>query len=161
MCLHQYGSFNSPVWFNVGLFHEYGVTGSKCTWNCNPDTKAVEQPENPYQYPQASACFIQSVEDNMEDIMRLASSEAMLFKFGSGTGTDLSTIRSARKVVRWRHSLGTTLVHEGLRLDRRCCQERRQDAAAYAKMQSLKVTHPDILEFIECKWREEQKGTSR
>ena len=55
------------------------------------------QPENPYEYPQGSACFIQSVDDNMEDIMELARSEAMLFKFGSGTGTDLSTLRSHRE----------------------------------------------------------------
>ena len=54
-----------------------------------PRPMTVVQPENPYTYPQASACFIQSVGDNMEDIMSLATSEAMLFKFGSGTGTDL------------------------------------------------------------------------
>ena len=80
----------------------------------------VEQPENPYEYPQGSACFIQSVDDNMEDIMRLATSEAMLFKFGSGTGTDLSTIRSAaRKALRRRQALGPAVVHAGLRPDRR------------------------------------------
>ncbi len=62
-----------------------------------PKTGEVKQPENPYEYPQGSACFIQSVEDNMEDIMELARSEAMLFKFGSGTGTDLSTLRSHRE----------------------------------------------------------------
>ena len=83
--------------FNVGLFHQYGVTGAKCTWNYNRETGQVEQPDNPFEYPQGSACFIQSVDDNMEDIMRLASSEAMLPKFASGTGTDLSTIRSSRE----------------------------------------------------------------
>ena len=97
LCLHQHGAFNSPVWFNVGLHHEYGVTGAKCNWHYNVETQQVEQPENPYEFPQGSACFIQSVDDNMEDIMRLATSEAMLFKFGSGTGTDLSTIRSHRE----------------------------------------------------------------
>ena len=93
LCLHQVGAFNSPVWFNVGLFHQYGVTGAKCNWHWDRETCTVKMPENPYEYPQGSACFIQSVEDNMESIMRLATSEAMLFKFGSGTGTDLSTIR--------------------------------------------------------------------
>ncbi len=79
LCLHQHGSFNSPVWFNVGLYHQYGVTGSKCNWHWDRTSGEVAQPENPYEYPQGSACFIQSVEDNMEDIMRLACAEAMLF----------------------------------------------------------------------------------
>ena len=65
LCLHQYGAFNSPVWFNVGLYHQYGVEGAKCNWRWNPQTDDVEQPENPYEYPQGSACFIQSVNDNM------------------------------------------------------------------------------------------------
>src|SRR5690606_19033666 len=90
LCLHQYGAFNSPVWFNVGLYHQYGVKGARCNWYWDKTRQEAAQPENPYEYPQASACFIQSVDDNMEDIMRLATSEAMLFKFGSGTGTDLS-----------------------------------------------------------------------
>ena len=68
-----------------------------CNWHWDAQTGKVVQPENPYEYPQGSACFIQSVEDNMEDIMELARSEAMLFKFGSGTGTDLSTLRSHRE----------------------------------------------------------------
>lgn len=97
LCLHQYGAFNSPVWFNVGLFQQYGVKGSRGNYYWDEQTKTVRRPETPYEYPQASACFIQSVDDNMEDIMRLATSEAMLFKFGSGTGSDLSTIRSSRE----------------------------------------------------------------
>jgi ribonucleoside-diphosphate reductase alpha chain len=158
LCLHQYGSFNSPVWFNVGLFHEYGVTGAKCTWNCNPETLIVEQPENPYEYPQGSACFIQSVEDNMEDIMRLASSEAMLFKFGSGTGTDLSTIRSSREKLSGGGTpsgpLSFMRVYDSIAGVIKSGGKTRRAA----KMQSLKVTHPDIMEFIECKWKEEQKA---
>ena len=90
LCLHQHGAFNSPVWFNVGLYHQYGVSGAKCNWRWDAQARDVVQPENPYEYPQGSACFIQHVADNMEDIMELARSEAMLFKFGSGTGTDLS-----------------------------------------------------------------------
>ena len=106
LCLHQHGAFNSPVWFNVGLYHQYGVTGDKCNWRWNEATGEVEQPENPYEFPQGSACFIQHVEDNMEDIMRLATSEAMLFKFGSGTGSDLSTSAvSPGKALRWRQAL--------------------------------------------------------
>ncbi|MEZ6138256.1 MAG: vitamin B12-dependent ribonucleotide reductase [Pirellulaceae bacterium] len=158
LCLHQYGAFNSPVWFNVGLFQEYGVTGSKCTWNYNPETQQVEQPENPYEFPQGSACFIQSVGDNMEDIMRLASSEAMLFKFGSGTGTDLSTIRSSREKLSGGGTpsgpLSFMKVYDSIAGVVKSGGKTRRAA----KMQSLKVTHPDVLEFIECKWNEEKKA---
>ena len=158
LCLHQHGSFNSPVWFNVGLFHEYGVTGAKCTWNYNPDTCTVEQPENPYEYPQGSACFIQSVDDNMEDIMRLASSEAMLFKFGSGTGTDLSTIRSSREKLSGGGTpsgpLSFMRVYDSIAGVIKSGGKTRRAA----KMQSLKVSHPDVLDFIQSKWREEQKA---
>lgn len=158
LCLHQHGAFNSPVWFNVGLFHEYGVQGAKCTWNYNPDTQVVEQPENPYEFPQGSACFIQSVEDNMEDIMRLASSEAMLFKFGSGTGTDLSTIRSSREKLSGGGTpsgpLSFMRVYDAIAGVIKSGGKTRRAA----KMQSLKVTHPDVMEFIQSKWREEQKA---
>ncbi len=80
-----------------GSNHQYGVKGSVGNYNYDPRTKQVHRPDTPYEFPQASACFIQSVDDNMEGIMRLATSEAMLFKFGSGTGSDLSTIRSSRE----------------------------------------------------------------
>ncbi|TMQ00249.1 MAG: vitamin B12-dependent ribonucleotide reductase, partial [Verrucomicrobia bacterium] len=95
LCVNQYGAFNSPVWFNVGLYHQYGVgkNSAKGTWYFNRKTGQAERASTQYEYPQGSACFIQSVEDNMEDIMRLAYSEAMLFKYGSGTGTDLTPIR--------------------------------------------------------------------
>ncbi|HZV36243.1 MAG TPA: vitamin B12-dependent ribonucleotide reductase, partial [Verrucomicrobiae bacterium] len=91
LCLNQYGAFNSPVWFNVGLYHQYGIgkNSAKGNWFYNRKTGEAERAPTQYEYPQGSACFIQSVADNMEDIMRLAHSEAMLFKYGSGTGTDL------------------------------------------------------------------------
>jgi ribonucleoside-diphosphate reductase alpha chain len=79
LCLHQCASFNSPVWFNVGLYHQYGIKGAMCNWHWDAAKQEVCQPPNPYEYPQGSACFIQSVKDNMEDIMELARSEAMLF----------------------------------------------------------------------------------
>ncbi len=158
LCLHQHGAFNSPVWFNVGLFHQYGVTGAKCNWHWDEEKSEVYQPENPYEFPQASACFIQSVDDNMEDIMRLATSEAMLFKFGSGTGTDLSTIRSEREKLsgggRPSGPLSFMRVYDQIAAVVKSGGKTRRAA----KMQSLKVWHPDVMEFIECKWKEEQKA---
>src|SRR5277367_5693693 len=99
LCVNQHGAFNSPVWFNVGLYHQYGIgsESGKGNYFFNRQTGKTERASTQYEYPQASACFIQAVEDNMESIMDLARSEAMLFKFGSGTGSDLSTIRSTRE----------------------------------------------------------------
>ncbi len=158
LCLHQHGAFNSPVWFNVGLHHQYGVKGAKCNWYWDRQTRTVRQPDNPYEYPQGSACFIQSVDDNMEGIMRLATSEAMLFKFGSGTGTDLSTIRSHReKLSGGGHPSGPLSfmrVYDQIAAVVKSGGKTRRAA----KMQSLKVWHPDIMEFIECKHKEEQKA---
>jgi ribonucleoside-diphosphate reductase alpha chain len=158
LCLHQHGAFNSPVWFNVGLHHQYGVTGAACNWRYDTVTRTVSQPQNPYEYPQASACFIQRVEDNMEDIMRLATSEALLFKFGSGTGTDLSTIRSHRERLsgggRPSGPLSFMRVYDQIAAVVKSGGKTRRAA----KMQSLKIWHPDILEFIECKHKEEKKA---
>jgi len=158
LCLHQCVSFNSPVWFNVGLYHCYGIKGAMCNWYWDARTQTARQPENPYEYPQASACFIQSVADNMEDIMELARSEAMLFKFGSGTGTDLSTLRSHREKLsgggKPSGPLSFMRVYDQIAGVVRSGGKTRRAA----KMQSLKVTHPDILEFIECKYKEEQKA---
>ncbi|HPU05982.1 MAG TPA: vitamin B12-dependent ribonucleotide reductase [Thermogutta sp.] len=158
LCLHQYAAFNSPVWFNVGLYQQYGIKGASCTWRWDPQKQTAVQPENPYEYPQASACFIQSVQDNMEDIMELARSEAMLFKFGSGTGTDLSTLRSFREKLsgggKPSGPLSFMRVYDQIAAVVKSGGKTRRAA----KMQSLKVTHPDILEFIECKAKEEQKA---
>ena len=158
LCLHQHGAFNSPVWFNVGLHAQYGVSGSKCNWHWDATRQTTDQPENPYEFPQGSACFIQSVDDNMEDIMRLACSEAMLFKFGSGTGTDLSTIRSQREKLSGGGTpsgpLSFMRVYDSIAGVVKSGGKTRRAA----KMQSLKVWHADILEFIECKWAEEKKA---
>ena len=158
LCLHQHISFNSPVWFNVGLFHQYQVQGAMCNWYWDRTAGHAKQPENPYEYPQASACFIQSVQDNMEDIMELARSEAMLFKFGSGTGTDLSTLRSHREKLsgggKPSGPLSFMRVYDQIAAVVKSGGKTRRAA----KMQSLKVWHPDILEFIECKGKEESKA---
>jgi len=158
LCLHQYGAFNSPVWFNVGLYHQYGVKGSRGNYNWDVKTKSIHRPETPYEYPQSSACFIQSVDDNMEDIMRLATSEAMLFKFGSGTGTDLSTLRSAKEKLSGggvpSGPLSFMRVYDQIAAVVKSGGKTRRAA----KMQSLKDWHPDILEFIQAKSKEERKA---
>ncbi|MEX2285894.1 MAG: vitamin B12-dependent ribonucleotide reductase [Planctomycetaceae bacterium] len=158
LCLHQHGAFNSPVWFNVGLYHQYGVKGSRGNYHWDVEKGAIHRPETPYEYPQGSACFIQSVEDNMEDIMRLATSEAMLFKFGSGTGTDLSTIRSAREKLSGggipSGPLSFMRVYDQIAAVVKSGGKTRRAA----KMQSLKDWHPDIMEFIQAKAKEEKKA---
>lgn len=158
MCLHQYGSFNSPVWFNVGLHHQYGVKGARGNYYFNPATQEIERPATSYERPQASACFIQSVEDNMEDIMRLATSEAMLFKFGSGTGTDLSTIRSSKEKLSGGGTPSGPLSFMRVYDQIAAVVKSGGKTRRAAKMQSLKDWHPDILDFIQCKNREEKKA---
>ncbi len=158
LCLHQHGAFNSPVWFNVGLYHQYGVSGAKCNWRWDAQAQDVVQPENPYEYPQGSACFIQHVDDNMEDIMELARSEAMLFKFGSGTGTDLSTLRSHREKLAGGGKPSGPLSFMRVYDQVAAVVKSGGKTRRAAKMQSLKVWHPDVMEFIECKWKEEKKA---
>ncbi|MDO5553424.1 MAG: vitamin B12-dependent ribonucleotide reductase [Planctomycetia bacterium] len=158
LCLHQHVAFNSPVWFNVGLYSQYHVEGTKCNWRWSEEAGEAIQPENPYEFPQASACFIQSVDDNMEAIMDLASSEALLFKFGSGTGTDLSTLRSCREKLsgggKPSGPLSFMRVYDQIAAVVKSGGKTRRAA----KMQSLKVWHPDIMDFIDCKYREEEKA---
>ncbi len=158
LCVNQYGSFNSPVWFNVGLYDVYGIGGSKHNFHWDAEKQQAVKCENSYEYPQASACFIQSVRDSMEDIMRLASSEAMLFKHGSGTGTDLSTLRSSKEKLsgggRPSGPLSFMRVYDQIAAVIKSGGKTRRAA----KMQSLKITHPDIKEFIACKSEEEKKA---
>jgi ribonucleoside-diphosphate reductase alpha chain len=159
LCLNQYGSFNSPVWFNVGLFQVSGhVSNNRATFCWDAETGAVVQPENAYERPQASACFIQAVDDTMEDIMRLASSEAMLFKYGSGTGTDLSTLRSSREKLSGGGTPSGPLSFMRVFDQVAAVIKSGGKTRRAAKMQSLKVSHPDIVEFIESKLKEEKKA---
>jgi len=158
LCVNQYGAFNSPVWFNVGLLDVYGVAGSKHNFHWDPQEQAAVACENSYEYPQASACFIQSVKDSMQDIMRLATSEAMLFKHGSGTGTDLSTLRSSKEKLsgggKPSGPLSFMRVYDQIAAVIKSGGKTRRAA----KMQSLKIDHPDIKEFITAKTEEEKKA---
>jgi ribonucleoside-diphosphate reductase alpha chain len=158
LCVHQHGAFNSPVWFNVGLYNQYGVKGAPCNWRWDEAKRDVVVPDNPYEFPQGSACFIQSVRDNMEDIMDLARSEAMLFKFGSGTGTDLSTLRSQREKLAGGGKPSGPLSFMRVYDQVAAVVKSGGKTRRAAKMQSLKVHHPDIMEFIECKSKEEKKA---
>src|SRR5829696_463537 len=160
LCVNQYGAFNSPVWFNVGLYHEYGVgkASTKGNWFYNRKTGKAERAKTQYEYPQGSACFIQSVDDNMESIMHLAYSEAMLFKFGSGTGTDLSPIRSSKEKLsgggRPSGPLSFLKVYDQVANVVKSGGKTRRAA----KMNTLRDWHGDIEEFIDCKQREEKKA---
>ena len=160
LCVHQYGAFNSPVWFNVGLYHLYGVGkgGSEGGWHWEPELGKARRAPGQYHYPQASACFIQSVKDNMEDIMRLAASEAMLFKYGSGTGSDLSTLRSSREKLSGGGKPSGPMSF--LRIYDQVANAVKSGGKTRraAKMNTLKDWHPDIEDFIEAKTIEEKKA---
>ncbi len=159
MCVQQYGAFNSPVWFNVGLYHVYGHAApntSSFAWNAEKERS--ELVGDTYQRPQASACFIQSVDDTMEDIMRLASAEALLFKHGSGTGTDLSTLRSSREKLSGGGTPSGPLSFMRIYDQVAGAIKSGGKTRRAAKMQSLKIQHPDIVDFINCKLREEKKA---
>src|SRR5207245_1117230 len=160
LCLNQHGAFNSPVWFNVGLYHEYGIGKDAGAGNYfyNRETGKAERAATQYEYPQGSACFIQDVDDTMEDIMRLATSEAMLFKYGSGTGTDLSTLRSTKEKLsgggKSSGPLSFLKVYDQVANRVKSGGKTRRAA----KMNTLKDWHPDIEEFIDAKQKEEKKA---
>ncbi len=163
LCLNQYGAFNSPVWFNVGLYSQYGI-GQKFRQERQNAGSSIARPRKPsaprpnYEYPQGSACFIQSVNDNMEDIMRLAYSEAMLFKYGSGTGTDLTPIRSSREKLsgggRPSGPMSFLKVYDQVANVVKSGGKTRRAA----KMNTLRDWHGDIEEFIDAKQKEEKKA---
>jgi len=158
LCVNQYGSFNSPVWFNVGLKDIYGIEGSEHNYHWDNKLNKAVPCKSSYEYPQASACFIQSVKDTMEDIMNLATAEAMLFKHGSGTGTDLSTLRSSKEKLagggKPSGPLSFMRVYDQIAAVVKSGGKTRRAA----KMQSLMITHPDIKEFIIAKMEEEKKA---
>lgn len=160
LCVNQHGAFNSPVWFNVGLYDQYGIGKNAGVGNYffNRATGKSERAPSQYEYPQGSACFIQSVEDTMEDIMRLATSEAMLFKYGSGTGSDLSTLRSTREKLsgggKPSGPLSFLKVYDQVANVVKSGGKTRRAA----KMNTLKDWHPDIEEFIDAKQKEEKKA---
>jgi ribonucleoside-diphosphate reductase alpha chain len=130
LLVYQKMSFNSPVWFNVGIESR----------------------------PQCSACFINSVEDTMDSILSLARTEGMLFKYGSGTGTNLSPIRSSKELLAGGGTAsGPVSFMKGYDAFAGVIKSGGKTRRA-AKMVILDVDHPDIVEFIKCKQEEEKKA---
>jgi ribonucleoside-diphosphate reductase alpha chain len=130
LLVEQKMAFNSPVWFNVGV-----------------------QPK-----PQCSACFINSVSDTMESIMGLTRTEGMLFKWGSGTGTNFSTLRGSKETLSGGGiASGPVSFMKGFDAFAGVIKSGGKTRRA-AKMVILDITHPDIVEFIECKVKEEKKA---
>ena len=158
LCLHQYGAFNSPVWFNLGLGPQYGLTGERCEYHWDKAAQAVVKTHSTYEHPQVAACFIQAVADDMESIMRLAASEAMVFKYGSGTGSDLSALRGKGEPLSGGGQASGPVsfmrIYDQVAAVVRSGGKKRRAA----KMQTLRIDHPDIVEFIQCKAKEERKA---
>ncbi len=158
LLLQQKAAFNSPVWFNCGLWHRYGVRGAKGNWAWSPERDAIEIIENAYARPQCSACFIQSVRDDLMDIYELLKNEARLFKYGSGTGTNFSTIRGRQEKL---SGGGTSSgLMSFLEVFDRAAGSTKSGGTTRraAKMVCLDMDHPEIDDFIEWKVREEQKA---
>jgi ribonucleoside-diphosphate reductase alpha chain len=157
--LTQRMSFNSPVWFNVGTdrYESRKSNEPKIVYSLIDGEAHLVPAGKDHLYPQTSACFIQSVEDTMEGIMQLAVNEAMLFKYGSGTGTDLSTLRSSREKLSGGGKPSGPLAYL-VHFDKLAgIVKSGGKTRRAAKMDSLRVDHPDIKEFIEAKKNEEKK----
>ncbi len=158
LLLNQKGAFNSPVWFNLGLYHEYGIEGQGGAYFYSLTTDKIEVTKNAYQHPQLSACFIQSVKDDLMEIFSLMKNEARLFKYGSGTGTNFSKIRSKdEKLSGGGTSSGLMSFLEVL--DRAAGATKSGGTTRRAaKMVILDVNHPEIVDFINWKRKEENKA---
>ncbi|HXR97665.1 MAG TPA: vitamin B12-dependent ribonucleotide reductase [Terriglobales bacterium] len=157
LLITQKAAFNSPVWFNCGVARlEPEANGSNWYWD-----KAVERPAYGaigYHKPQCSACFINSVSDSLESILTLAKTEGMLFKWGSGTGTNLSPIRSsAEQLSGGGTASGPLSFMKGFDAFAGVIKSGGKTRRA-AKMVVLNAEHPDIEEFIWCKAKEERKA---
>ena len=157
MLLNQKVAFNSPVWFNVGCDRLEPDSDAQ-NWHWNPHTCAVEFSVTGYRNPQCSACFINSVQDSLDSILTLAKTEGMLFKWGSGTGTNLSTIRGSAEVLSGGGTAsGPLSFMRGFDAFAGVIKSGGKTRRA-AKMVILDIDHPDIVDFIECKSKEEAKA---
>lgn len=158
LLITQRMAFNSPVWFNVGLREAYGISGAPAgNWFWNPDTNRVELTPDSYTYPQASACFIIAIQDDLMDIAKHVEREMRIFKYGSGAGSNYSNLRA----------LDEPLSNGGTSSGMMSYLEVYDKAAGAiksggttrraAKMVVVDVEHPDCDRFIDWKVREEDK----
>jgi len=155
--VRQYAAFNSPVWFNVGCDRIEPNSDGR-NWHWNPQTQQVEFGVTGYSKPQCSACFINSVQDSLDSILTLAKTEGMLFKWGSGTGTNLSPLRGSTETLSGGGTAsGPLSFMKGFDAFAGVIKSGGKTRRA-AKMVILNVDHPDIVEFIECKQKEEAKA---
>lgn len=156
LLVNQFLAFNSPVWFNVGVASREPNNKGK-NWHWNPTTHEIERTGTGYRNPQCSACFINSVEDSMESILDLAKTEGMLFKYGSGTGTNLSVIRGSNEMLSGGGTAsGPLSFMKGFDAFAGVIKSGGKTRRA-AKMVILNADHPDIEDFIACKGKEEAK----
>jgi len=157
MLITQRGAFNSPVWFNCGLWHEYGITGHSGNWYTDAATDVTQQTDNAYAKPQCSACFIQEAKDDLMSIFELIKNEARLFKYGSGTGSNFSAVRGRQeKLSGGGTSSGLMSFLEVLDRGAGATKSGGTTRRA-AKMVILDMDHPEIVDFINWKVREEDK----
>lgn len=164
MLANQYGAPNSPQWFNTGLAHTYGITGpAQGHWYAKPETGELKQSEDAYTHPQPHACFIQSVDDDLVNpggIFDLITREARIFKYGSGSGTNFSAIRSKGESLSGGGS--STGLMSWLEIFDKAAGAIKSGGTTRraAKMVVLNVDHPEIEEFISWKNREEEKAAA-
>ncbi len=157
LLLNQKVAFNSPVWFNVGC-DRLEPNSDAQNWHWNPHTCAIEFSVTGYKKPQCSACFINSVQDSLDSILNLAKTEGMLFKWGSGTGSNLSNIRGSMETLSGGGTAsGPLSFMRGFDAFAGVIKSGGKTRRA-AKMVILNVDHPDIIDFIECKVKEETKA---
>ena len=157
LMLTQKASFNSPVWFNCGVERCEPDARFK-NWHWSEAQQTVVHEGTGYRNPQCSACFINSVQDSLDSILTLAKTEGMLFKWGSGTGSNLSALRSANEALSGGGSAsGPISFMRGFDAFAGVIKSGGKTRRA-AKMVILNIDHPDVVEFIECKAKEERKA---
>ncbi len=156
--VHQIASFNSPVYFNVGIFPTYGFAGASDNYVWDPAAGKAVQQASAFIHPQASACFIQDVKDDLLSIFDLLKSEAKLFKYGSGTGTNFSRLRARGEPLDGGGE-STGLISYLEIYDRAAGAIKSGGTVRRAaKMVLLDADHPEILDFIHWKRGEERKA---
>src|SRR6185312_13308693 len=157
LLLNQKVAFNSPVWFNVGC-DRLEPNSDAQNWHWNPATGKIEFSVTGYSKPQCSACFINSVGDSLDSILTLAKTEGMLFKWGSGAGSNLSAIRGSKETLSGGGTAsGPLSFMRGFDAFAGVIKSGGKTRRA-AKMVILNIDHPDIEDFIQCKVKEEAKA---